>query len=147
MNFPIGAISAIPPFRGRLARDGFRSIPGRLIIIKAQLIFTTSRFTQPVIPPGFGAQKMSRDLRFANIPKEEPPGAWERCIRDLSSVRASRKASSATLASPSRLLPTVAHFLTRYPRQMVDVKRAMDREPFVKELIGYCETGGSILFP
>ena len=58
------------------------------------------------------------------------------------SVRASQKANSATLPPLSRLLPTATYFLTRDLRQMGDIKRMSDREPFVKGFGWYCETWG-----
>ena len=112
----------------------------------AQRIFTTRASLKPLSRPGFGNQKMAKDFQIANTLKDEPPCPWEHCIQDVFSFSASQKASSATLTSPSRLLPTTTYFLTRDPRQTGDIERMLDREPFVTEFVGYCEKEEEISF-
>lgn len=111
--------------------------------------FTTSASfqnpTPPVFAPDFGAKKMERDVQIMNTPKEELPGAWERCIENALSTKTSvedelEKPRLANVGYSQRSRCVIAY----RPCQTENIKRTFDYEPFIKEYVRHCQREGKI---
>ena len=86
---------------------------------------------------------MERDLKIMNMPKEELPGAWERCIENALSVRTSieDELEKPRLANVGFSRRSRCVFADR-PRQTENIKRTFDYEPFIREFVRHCQKEG-----